>query len=421
MKKWKRSVAGMMAVAMLVSACPVFPASAAATALGLTPAAKADTTAPKFSHNEWTGKNGAEDVFAVNREAATLSIVPYQDTDTAAKAVWDYNAREDSTYMQMLTGSNGGSWDLTVVQNADKAFPLMQGGAMKPGYSANPADGWKSVSLPCSWTCQGFDFPIYANVSLPFQSAYDPFVSCPDAPTNYNPVGLYRKSFTVSKEMLADNRRIELHFEGVESCYYVYVNGMEVGYSEDSFSPHHFDITDYLTEGENLLAVEVHKFCDGTWFEDQDMIYDGGIFRDVYLTSRPLVQIFDYSVVTDLDDTYTNASLNLNVNVRNLASKAVGTGWSIKGQVLSEDGKDISGGFSIPMSEVGSGKNAEFKISQKITAPKLWSAEHPNLYALILTLTDGEGNEVETVSTQLGFREIGFTRANDGPTSGWQP
>ena len=419
MKFWKRTAAGMLAIMMIACAAPVVPASAASTALGLEPAYRADTKAQKFRHNEWTGKDGTEDVFEVSREAASCNVIPYQDTESAAEAVWDYNAREKTTYMQKLTGE-GEKWDLTVKQNADKAGGLLQGGAMNPGYSPNPADGWKSVTLPCSWTCQGFDFPIYANVSLPFQSDYDPFVSCPNAPTNYNPVGLYRKTFTVSKDMLADNRRITLHFEGVESCYYVYVNGMEVGYSEDSFSPHRFDITDYLNEGENLLAVEVHKFCDGTWFEDQDMIYDGGIFRDVYLTSSPLVQIFDYSVVTDLDDTYTNASLNLSVNVRNLASKAVG-GWSISGAVLDEAGKDISGGFSIPVTEIGAGKAGDFKISQKITGPKLWSAEHPNLYALVLTLKDGDGNEVETVSTQLGFREIGFTRANDGPTSGWQP
>ena len=90
----------------------------------------------------------------------------------------------------------------------------------------------------------------------------------------------------------------------------MYVNGKEVGYSEDSYSPHRFDITDYLQEGENLLAVKVHKFCDGTWFEDQDMIYDGGIFRDVYLTSAPLVQIHDYTVRTDLNSDYTAANLN---------------------------------------------------------------------------------------------------------------
>ncbi len=125
---------------------------------------------------------------------------------------------------------------------------------------------------------------------MPFQTKYDPNVEATLAPTNYNPVGLYRKTFNVNDKMLNDGRRVYLNFQGVESAYYVYVNGKEVGYSEDTFRAHKFDITDYLKEGENLLAVKVHKFCDGTWFEDQDMIYDGGIFRDVYLTSAPLVQ-----------------------------------------------------------------------------------------------------------------------------------
>lgn len=108
------------------------------------------------------------------------------------------------------------------------------------------------------------------------------------------------------------------HFQGVESAYYVYVNGKEVGYSEDTFSPHKFDITDYLVDGENTLAVEVHKFCDGTWFEDQDMLYDGGIYRDVYLTSDPLVQIKDYTVRTDLDENYEDAVLQISADIRNL-------------------------------------------------------------------------------------------------------
>ena len=116
--------------------------------------------------------------------------------------------------------------------------------------------------------------------------------SVPQAPTNYNPEGFYRKEFTVNPSMLQENGRVLISFQGVESAYYVYVNGHEVGYSEDSYRPHEFDITDYLNpQGEvNTLAVEVHKFCDGTWMEDQDMIYDGGIFRDVYLYSTPLVR-----------------------------------------------------------------------------------------------------------------------------------
>ncbi len=429
MRKRYRILSAVVALAMSAAAVPTgamsVQAAAATATLGLSPAYRADTDARKFSHNEWTGKNGAEDVFEVNREAPSLSIVPYQDAAAAANAVWDYNAREQSDFFSLLTGADQ-PWDLTVVQNAGAAQPLMNAGALSPNYNPNPQDGWKQVTLPNSWTGDGFDFPIYANVTMPFQSDYDPFVSCPNAPTNYNPVGLYRKTFTVPKEMTEDNRRVIVHFEGVESAYYVYVNGKEVGYSEDTFSPHRFDITDYLTEGENLLAVEVHKFCDGTWFEDQDMIYDGGIFRDVYLTSTPLVQIFDYTVQTDLDDNYRNANLKLAVDVRNLASKAAGSGWSIDVAVQDEAGQDIAGGASIPVSEVGSGKTSTFTKEIQILSPALWSAEHPNLYALILTLRDGSGNAVETVSTQLGFREIGFTRTEvDGSyrvtTKQWQP
>lgn len=404
---------------------PLFIRKASAATIGLEAAAEANTEAVQFTHNEWTGKNGAEDVFAVNREPAGLSIISYQDSDAAVNAVWNYNAREESTLMQMLTGKDE-KWDLTVVQNAGAAQKLLNGGAMKPGFNPNPGDGWKSVTLPDSWTCQGFDFPIYANVTMPFQNKYDFGVGCPNAPTNYNPVGLYRKTFTVNSDLTADNRRVIINFDGVESAYYVYVNGKEVGYSEDTFSPHRFDITDYLQKGENLLAVEVHKFCDGTWFEDQDMIYDGGIFRDVFLTSRPLVQISDYRVITDLDDSYQNATLNLSVNIRNLASQAAGNGWEVKVDVIDRSGTNITPGTTIPVSQVGSGKTNTINLKKEIKSPKLWSAEHPNLYALVLTLQDDKGNAVDTLSTQLGFREIGFTPTQvDGSyrvtTSNWQP
>ena len=396
-------------------------AASETVSLGLAPARRSDTDTPKFSHSEYTGKNGTEDVFAVNREPASLSVIPYQNAEAAAKACFEYDAREQSSFMKMLTGASE-SWDLTVVQNAGEAGQLLSDGAMKPGYT--PGNGWKSVTLPDSWTSQGFDFPIYTNVGLPWQNAYDGNVPCPQAPVNYNPVGLYRKTFTVPAEMTADSRRVILHFDGVESAYYVYVNGKEVGYSEDTFSPHRFDITDYLTEGENLLAVEVHKFCDGTWFEDQDMVYDGGIFRDVFLTSAPLVNISDYTVVTDLDDSYQNASLNLSVNVSNLASKAVG-GMSIDVAVLDESGSNLTPGVSIPVSSVGSGETGTFKLQQKVNSPKLWSAEHPNLYALVLTLKNSDG-VIESVSHQLGFREIGFTRTEVDSsyrvtTQRWQP
>ena len=377
-----------------------------------------------FTHNEWTGKDGSVDVFAVNRAPASVNAVPYQDTESAVNAVWDYNAREKSDYLQMLTGKDS-TWELTVVQNAEKADGFFWGGWTNADYNASSADGWKKVDLPNSWTAQGFDFPIYCNIQMPWQNKYDQWVSCPNAPTNYNPVGLYRKKFTPDKSLTKDGRRVYIEFDGVESAYYVYLNGKQVGYSEDTFSPHRFDITDYLVDGENTLAVEVHKFCDGTWFEDQDMIYDGGIFRDVFLVSTAPVQISDYTVRTDLDDSYTNAQLDVSVDVTNMTSSGL-SGWSIKADAYDEEGNNILSGASSKIGSLDKYSKETFAISTKVTAPKLWSAENPNIYALVLTLIDDSGNEVEKVSTQLGFREIGFTAtevdwACNVTTKSWQP
>ena len=205
-----------------------------------------------------------------------------------------------------MTGENS-DWQLNVFNTDELATPTINAGYMNSDYTVNTADGWKTVQLPCSWTMQGFDYTIYDNYQNPWHNTET--VECPNAPVKHNPVGLYRKTFTVNDSLYSNNGRIYLSFQGVESAYYVYINGKQVGYSEDSFSPHAFDVTDYLNkDGENLLAVEVHKFCDGTWFEDQDMLYDGGIFRDVYLYSAPLVQISDYAVETDLDNEFKNAA-----------------------------------------------------------------------------------------------------------------
>ena len=397
---------------------------------------KADVDKTKFTHKEWTGTTytdvdgkevKGEDVFGIAREDASVPRIPYQDAASAAEAVWEYNAREESIYFDLLTDEEE-IWELTVVQNQTQAEKFMgEDGFMTAGFKKDAADGWKDVKLPMSWTRDGqdFDFSIYTNTGQPWQSKYDSNVPVPTAPTNYNPVGLYRKTFTVSDEMRADNRRIYISFQGVESAYYVYVNGKEVGYSEDSYSPHRFDITDYLTEGENLLAVKVHKFCDGTWFEDQDMIYDGGIFRDVYLTSEPLVKIEDYVVTTDLDENYENAVLSVKTHVRNLSTEAQ-SGWTIDVQAYDEAGKDILSGASIAVDEVASTETATFEADIEVESPKLWSAEKPNLYALVLTLKDGEGKVIENLSAQIGFREIEFTRAEvDGNynliTKTWEP
>ena len=227
MKK-KRIIALLLTAAMIGTSVPNGSLTVRAKE-PLAPAEeiKADVNKTKFTHKEWTGtdykdvdgkKVKAEDVFGINREDAGVSIIPYQDMASAAGAVWDYNARDNSEYFQLLTGKNQ-KWDLTVVQNQEQAEKFMgENGFMTKDYQKKAEDGWKSVELPKSWTRDDFDFSIYTNVQMPWQSKYDKNVPVPQAPTNYNPVGLYRKTFSVDKKMLNDGRRVYLNFAGVESA-----------------------------------------------------------------------------------------------------------------------------------------------------------------------------------------------------------
>lgn len=388
-----------------------------------------DVDKTKFTHKEWTGETytdvdgnqaKAADVYGINTEQASTfatTNVVYDSVEKAIKGAKDYD-KAASKYVQFLTGKDQADWSLVVLQNQ----ALAQGDAYKNFYKTDykaTTNDWKTnLQLPCSWTRQGFDFSIYTNVTMPWQSKYDSNVSAPNAPANYNPVGLYRKTFKVTDDMKAANGRVYLSFQGVESSYYVYVNGKEVGYSEDSYSPHSFDITDYLTTdgSDNLLAVEVHKFCDGTWMEDQDMYYDGGIFRDVYLYSAPLVHIQDYKVETDLDENYENATMKLNVTVAN-ASKAAAEGYKVDVRLYDQDGKMFVNDMTmdldtVPAADGDTDGSVSTAGSKLVLSPELWSAETPNLYTMVLSLYDSKtGTYMGSVSQQLGFREIEFTKS----------
>ena len=388
-----------------------------------------DVDKTKFTHKEWTGETytdvdgnqvKAADVYGINTEQASTfatTNVVYDSVEKAIKGAKDYD-KAASKYVQFLTGKDQQDWSLVVLQNQ----ALAQGDAYKDFYKTEykaTTNDWKTnLQLPCSWTRQGFDFSIYTNVTMPWQSKYDSNVSAPNAPANYNPVGLYRKTFKVTDDMKAANGRVYLSFQGVESSYYVYVNGKEVGYSEDSYSPHSFDITDYLTTdgSDNLLAVEVHKFCDGTWMEDQDMYYDGGIFRDVYLYSAPLVHIQDYKVETDLDENYENATMKLNVTVAN-ASKAAAEGYKVDVRLYDQDGKMFVNDMTmdldtVPAADGDTDGSVSTAGSKLVLSPELWSAETPNLYTMVLSLYDSKtGTYMGSVSQQLGFREIEFTKS----------
>lgn len=447
--KWKKIISGVLAFSMVagsvVSAAPI---AVSAANESRTESNTADgyadpwTSAPlpqmeskvsgnvdglKFTHKEWTGTTyedldgetvKAADVYGINREEASMfasTSVIYDTVDKAVDGAVNYH-KAASKYVQFLTGEDEKDWSLVVLQNQNQAQADAYKDFYKVQYDTAAADNWKSgLELPCSWTRQGFDFSIYTNVQMPWQNKYDSNVSVPNAPVNYNPVGLYRKAFDVSDDMLSADGRVYLSFQGVESAYYVYVNGKEVGYSEDSYAPHSFDITDYLTENGkgNLLAVKVHKFCDGTWMEDQDFYYDGGIFRDVYLYSAPLVHIQDYFVTTDLDENYENATLGLNVTVANASTEAA-LGYKVDARIYDADGEMFVNGVTLDVPEIGAASpnmdgKASVSASKTVLSPKLWSAETPDLYTLVLSLYDSKtGAYMGSVSQQLGFREIEF-------------
>ena len=390
----------------------------------------------KFTHQEWMGIDYTDtkgnqvtgsEVYNINMKNASItstSAVSYDSVEAAITGARDYR-KDESKYVQFLTGKDSSvtDWSLAVVRNHTEAQQPDYEGFYEPDYEEKGE--WKNdLTLPASWTHYGFDFPIYTNVDMPWQSEN---VQSPKCAVNYNPVGMYRKSFKVNKGLADSKGRINISFQGVESCYYVYVNGQEVGYSEDSYSPHSFDITDYLyknsdgsvdTGADNLLAVEVHKFCDGTWMEDQDFLYDGGIFRDVYLYATPLIHLEDYFVNVDLDDSYTDANLILkDITVSNYSTSDIPDGeYAINVALYHEDGVPFMNGWSIDVPSLAAGVDGKASVTEvpesdyMVYEPELWSCEEPNLYVMVLSLYNKKtGSLIESVSQNLGFREIEFT------------
>lgn len=354
------------------------------------------------SGKEWTGTDHNLDITSVNTMPDSSNLIPYADMESACIGARDY-AREGSAYYQCLTGE-GQNWDLTVLDSPAEADAL--GSFESVTYTENKNDGWKSVTLPASWTSYGFDHSIYTNSSMPFEEDVD----FPLAPTKKNPVGLYRKTFTIKDSMLQDNGKVYITLGGVESAYYLYVNGIEVGYSEDSYDPHTFDITDLLNEKgqSNLLAVKVFKFCDGSWLEDQDMIYDGGIFRDVYLTSTPTVHIQDYNLTTTLNEDYTAASVDVTLNTVN--DSTVSADHMAAQICLYDDQGNVCASANTDINAITSNASQNTKLNFEVAEPELWDSENPNLYTAVISLYDKQkGIHYESVSQNVGFRQLTFT------------
>ncbi|MHA1730863.1 MAG: glycoside hydrolase family 2 TIM barrel-domain containing protein, partial [Promethearchaeota archaeon] len=223
----------------------------------------------------------------------------------------------------------------------------------------------------------------------------------------YNPVGSYRRTFTVPGEWLDSGREVFLHFDGVKSAFYVWVNGREVGYSQGSMTPAEFDVTGHLVRGENVLAVEVYRWSDGSYLEDQDMWRFSGIYREVYLFATPKVHVRDFFARTRLEPSSGDADLLLTVKVHNYSGEERGI-VELEASVFDAGGDQV-GQTMVESVDVDPGGEVALDLSQRFEKPALWNAETPNLYQLILVLKDSRGHLLEVEQTRFGFRELEIT------------
>ncbi len=257
---------------------------------------------------------------------------------------------------------------------------------------------WGYMPVPASWQMHGFDIPIYTNIIYPWPQ--DP-KGPPTPPYDFNPVGSYRVRFTVPAGW--NGRRVYLHFDGVDSCFYAWLNGTKLGYHEDSRTPAEFDITPHLHEGENLLAVEVYRFGDGAFLEDQDMWRMSGIFRDVYLWSTGAQHVRDFEVHTDLDNAYRDSRFSIHASVSNAAAQdAKG---KLTAQLFDANGAAVGQPLSKDL-QLDATSETAVDLSTVVSNPQKWSAESPYLYKLLLTLQNSSGEVQEVIPVNVGFRKV---------------
>ncbi len=260
--------------------------------------------------------------------------------------------------------------------------------------------GWDKIKVPGNWQTQGFGTPIYTNIDYPFKRNRPSVTSEPPrdwtAYENRNPVGSYVTFVNVTKEMLSQN--LILHFGGVHSAFYVWVNGQKVGYSQNSMSPAEFDVTKYVREGSNKLAVEVYRWCDGSYLEDQDMWRLSGIFREVQLWVRPLVHIADYHVTAVPDKDFNQANVTADIAICNTDRRRA---RNLKA-VMKIDGKTIAG----QLKNLAAGDTTHIRLTYIINNPRLWSAEKPNLYPFSIELMDKKGRVAEHFDYHLGVKRV---------------
>lgn len=316
------------------------------------------------------------EMFNQNREEPRATFISYPDADEALT----FTKENSSNYISL-----DGTWKFKWVKSpAERPYWFF-----KDDFDTRE---WDDIDVPSNWEMKGYDVPLYVNAGYPFKK------NPPLIHHEWNPVGSYKRTFKVPASW--QSREVFVTFGAVSSAFYLYVNGERVGYSEDSKMPAEFNISKYLKRGKNTIAVEVYRWSDGSYLEDQDFWRLSGIQRSVYLHSRPKTFIRDFFAVADLVNGYSDGKLNIDVE---LTGREGFEGTSIVEAELYDEGILVTSEEKEAAVALRKG-NVSFEFS--VPAVKQWSAENPALYDLVLTLKSKNGRVVESVSSRTGFRKV---------------
>ncbi len=331
--------------------------------------------------NDWENP----ELTGINNEPPHVIFHPFMDAKAALKG----DVKSSPFYLDL-----NGTWKFFWVKSV-KERPL---DFYKPDYDDSQ---WNDIPVPSNWQMQGYDIPVYVNIKYPFHP------NPPYIPDDYNPVGSYRKTVLIPKGW--SEREVFFHAGAVNSFLYLWINGQFVGMSKDSKTPAEFRISKYIKPGEkNIIAMQVFRWCDGSYLEDQDFWRISGIEREVYLYATPKTHIFDFDIISDLDEKYTDGLLTVNVKLKNYLPAEV-KGLQVEITLIDESGKNI---FPPLKNKVDIKDTASVQFTRKVINPLKWSAEYPNLYTLLITLSNKNGQVLEAMTHKVGFRKVEIKDGN---------
>ncbi len=332
-------------------------------------------------------------VCGINRQPSRATAYSFASLEDALSC-----DRERSDWVILLNGE----WDFHFASRPADA---------PEDFYLSRVSGWDRIEVPSNWELKGYDKPIYKSAVYPFRPVNPPWV-----PADYNPVGSYQRTFRIPGSWRGMN--ITLHFGGVSSAFKVWVNGKFLGYGEDSFLPSEFNLTPYLREGENILSVQVIRWSDASYLEDQDQWRLSGIQREVMLLAEPALRIADFHYQTKFDPDYRDAILSIRPRIENLTGDTV-SGYILKANLYDAQNRPVlEDPLSIDAAAVINESyprldNVKFGLLETtVNKPEKWSDEHPYLYTLALWLEDSQGNVLEAKSCRLGFRSIEFSETD---------